>query len=59
MIDQKFAELEKAAQEFKAALLKFQSVYDPVTVGIEDFCETIDEVLFDIDTELTELEDME
>ena len=59
MINQKFLELEQAAQEFKAALIKFQSVYDPVTVGIVDFCETIDEVLFDIDTELTELEDME
>jgi len=56
MIDQKFKELERAAREFKAALLKFQSVYDPVTVGIEDFCEHIDEVLFDIDTELTELD---
>jgi len=59
MINQKFLELEQAAQEFKAALIKFQTVYDPVTVGIVDFCETIDEVLFDIDTELTELEDME
>ena len=59
MINQKFAELEQAAQEFKAALIKFQTVYDPVTVGIVDFCETIDEVLFDIDTELTELEEME
>ena len=56
MIAKKFAELERAAQEFKAALIKFQSVYDPVTVGIEDFCEHIDEVLFDIDTELTELD---
>jgi hypothetical protein len=58
MINQKFAELEQAAQEFKAALIKFQTVYDPVTVGIEDFCEHIDEVLFDIDTELTELEQL-
>jgi hypothetical protein len=56
VIDQKFKELERAAQEFAAALLKFQSVYDPVTVGIEDLCEHIDEVLFDIDTELTELD---
>ena len=54
MINQKFAELEKAAQEFKAALLKFQSVYDPQTVGIVETCEHIDEVLFDIDAELQE-----
>ena len=52
MIDQKFLELEKAAQQFKAALIKFQSVYDPETVGIVEFCEQIDEVLFDIDQEL-------
>ena len=56
MIIQKFAELEKAAQEFKAALLKFQSVYDPQTVGIVETCEHIDEVLFDIDAELQEQE---
>ena len=56
MINQKFAELEKAAQEFKAALLKFQSVYDPQTVGIAETCEHIDEVLFDIDAELQEQE---
>ncbi len=54
MIDQKFAELEKAAQQFKAALLKFQSVYDPETVGIVETCEHIDEVLFDIDQELVD-----
>ena len=58
MIDQKFKELERAAQEFKAALIKFQTVYDPKTVGIVETCEHIDEVLFDIDTELTELEQL-
>ena len=55
MVDQKFAELEQAAQQFKAALLKFRSVYDPESVGIEEFCEHIDEVLFDIDSELENL----
>jgi hypothetical protein len=56
MINQKFLELEKAAQEFKAALIKFQSVYDPETVGIVETCEHIDEILFDIDQELQEQE---
>ena len=55
MINQKFAELEKAAQEFKAALLKFQSVYDPQTVGIAETCEHIDEVLFDIEQEMEDM----
>ena len=54
MIDQKFKELERAAQEFKAALLSFQTFYDPDTVGIDEFCEHIDEVLFDIDQELVD-----
>jgi len=54
MIDQKFKEVERAAQEFKDALLKFRSFYDPETVGIDEFCEQIDEVLFDIDQELQE-----
>ena len=54
MIDQKFKEVERAAQQFKAALLKFQSVYDPETVGIEEFCEQIDEVLWDIEQEMEE-----
>ena len=54
MIDQKFKEVERAAEKFKAALLKFQSFYDPETVGIAEFCEQIDEVLFDIDQELQE-----
>jgi hypothetical protein len=54
MIDQKFAELERAAQQFKAALLSFQTFYDPETVGIVETCEHIDEILFDIDQELQE-----
>jgi len=56
MIVQKFLELEKAAEQFKSALIRFQSVYDPETVGIAEFCEHIDEVLFDIDQELQETE---
>ena len=56
MIVQKFLELEKAAEQFKSALIRFQSVYDPETVGIAEFCEQIDEVLFDIDQELQETE---
>jgi hypothetical protein len=56
MIDQKFKELGRAAQEFKAALLKFQSVYDPETVGIAETCEHIDEILFDIEQEVEDME---
>ena len=56
MIDQKFAELEKAAEQFKAALLKFRSVYDPKTVGIVETCEHIDEVLWDIEQEMEDME---
>jgi hypothetical protein len=54
MIAQKFIELEKAAEQFKSALIRFQSVYDPETVGIAEFCEHIDEVLWDIEQEMQE-----
>jgi hypothetical protein len=55
MIVQKYLELERAAREFKAALIKFQSVYDPKTVGIAEFCEHIDEVLWDIEQEMEDM----
>lgn len=54
MIKQKFAELERAAQEFKAALLKFESVYDPERVDIDKACDYIDEIVFDIEQELVD-----
>jgi len=53
---QKYLELERAAEQFKSALIRFQSVYDPETVGIAEFCEQIDEVLWDIEQEIGELE---
>jgi hypothetical protein len=54
MIAQKFIELEQAAEQFKAALIRFQSVYDPETVGIGETCEHIDQVLWDIEQELVD-----
>jgi hypothetical protein len=54
MIDKQFAELEQAAQKFKDALLQFRNFEDPETVGIDEFCELIDQILFDIDQELQE-----
>jgi len=52
MVDQEFEELEKAALTFKAALLKFKTVFSPETAGIAEFCEKIDDFLFDVDQEL-------
>ena len=40
----------------KAALIKFQTVYDPKTVGIAETCEQIDEVLWDIEQEMEDME---
>jgi len=48
MTEDAFNELCAAAEEFKAALYKFQNVYDPRTVGIVEFAEHIDTVLLDI-----------
>jgi len=48
MTEDAFNELCAAAEEFKSALYKFQTVYDPRTVGIVEFAEHIDTVLLDI-----------
>lgn len=48
MTEDAFNELCAAAEQFKAALYKFQDVYDPKTVGIVEFSEHIDTVLCDI-----------
>lgn len=53
-IDQAFTKLETAASVFKAALYEFRKTYDPDTVGIDEFAEQIDNVLFEIDAELQE-----
>ena len=49
---QALADLEQAALIFKAAINKFQEVYDPDTVGLREWYEHIDDVLCDIDQEL-------
>lgn len=48
MTEDAFYELCAAAEQFKAALYKFQNVYDPKTVGIVEFADHIDTVLCDI-----------
>lgn len=48
MTEDAYNELCAAAEQFKAALYKFQTVYDPRTVGIVEFAEDIDTVLLDI-----------
>jgi hypothetical protein len=53
-VNEEFAKLELAANEFKKALNKFSKTFDPETVGIGEFCEQIDEMLFEIDQEITE-----
>lgn len=43
-----FEELQTAAAVFKQAVTKFGTVHDPETVGLDEFCEHIDDVLYDI-----------
>ena len=52
MFTQEFAALRAAAEMFKQELYKFQTVYDPSTVGIDEFCMHIDTVLVDIQADL-------
>lgn len=56
MIEQKLLDLDRAAQAFKAELLKFQTAYDPETVGILEFCDHIDDVIFEIRAEVGSLD---
>lgn len=48
--------LDKAATEFKNAIYKFQKVYDPETVGLDDWAGSIDEVMFDIESDIQSYE---
>ena len=56
-INKAFKKLELAAIQFKSEIEKFQKVYDPNTVGLDGWCEDINDVLFDIDSEISYDED--
>jgi hypothetical protein len=56
-INKAFKKLEKASIKFTQAIATFKETYDPNTVGLDEWCEDINDVLFDIDSELSYDED--
>ena len=51
-----FEDLEKAANVFKSALLKFDAEHNLNETGANEVCELVDSILYDIDAELSEQE---
>jgi hypothetical protein len=51
-VNEHFAFLERAAADFQDAILNFKKQYNPDTVGLNDWAESIDEVMFDIDQDI-------
>lgn len=52
-------ELEKAAEEFKSAIFEFKEVHDPETVGLMEWIEDIDGVMYDIESDIESSEEDE
>jgi hypothetical protein len=51
-VSKAFAKLEKAAGKFTQAISEFQAKYDPDTVGLDEWRESVDEVLGDISVDI-------
>ena len=49
-----YAELEQAVVVFKAAIAKFNAVYDPQTVGLDYWAEGLDDTMFEISEDIAE-----
>lgn len=47
-----FAALQEAAEKFNKAIEKFQSVYDPESVGLDEWIDYNEEVLSDIEGDI-------
>jgi len=50
-----YAELEAATEAYYNAVGKFQQVYNPKTVGLDELCEHINCVMIEVDEELDEV----
>lgn len=47
-----YARLVQAAEEFKKSLKEFQQTFDPMTVGIDETCEHLDDIMIEIKEEM-------
>ena len=48
-----FEELHKAVGEFQQAILKFRGVFEPQTVGLDYWSESLDDTMFEISEDIT------
>ncbi len=49
-----YAELEQAVVAFKAAIAKFNAVYEPQTVGLDYWADGLDDTMFEISEDIAE-----
>ena len=47
-----FAEVQRKVMELQDAVIALQGVYDPNTVGLQEWCHHMDEVLYEISAEM-------
>lgn len=47
-----FAEVQRKVMELQDAVIALQGVYDPDTVGLQEWCDDMDEVLYEISAEM-------
>lgn len=47
-----FLKLEDASLKFQKAITKFQKTFDTTTVGLDEWCESIQSIMSDIDEEI-------
>jgi hypothetical protein len=50
-----YSNLEAATEAYYKAIAEFQKVYNPESVGLDEFCEHINCVMVEIDAELDEV----
>ena len=55
----KLAKLEKAADKFKSAIYSFGDNVETETVGLDEWVESIDETLYDIQADIDSMEEDE
>jgi len=53
-VQQSYGELEKAVEVFKTAITLFQQTYDPDSVGLDEWCENLDDTMVEIEEDVNE-----
>lgn len=51
-VEKAFAKLEKAAQKFQDAITEFGKAHDPVEVNLEEWSQSIHDVVEEIDADI-------